>query len=124
MDDDSIRPGDGVTISVACDGPVVTGQAVNNENVPIPDATVILAPVADTWRRSFVSAHSDKNGRFLLESGVPPGEYAVMALTGLYDGEDQSPEFARDQTSRSTRVALGPRESKSVSLVVHDAHRP
>ena len=118
-----IRPGGDVTITLSSDGPVVAGDALDSDDRPVPKAEVMLVP-RDQSSGSIVSAIADINGKFQMQSGIAPGEYSIVALSGIYEGEDQNPEFARDQMTRATRLHLDPRENKSVTLTVRDAHRP
>jgi hypothetical protein len=118
-----IRPGDDLTITLSSDGPVVSGESLDKDNVPVHGATVILIP-KDPSLSSIVSVRSGRVGRFQFQSGIAPGEYSIVALTGLFDGEDQDPDFVRDQMTRATPLALDKKDTKSLRLVVHDAHQP
>jgi len=120
---DPIRPGDDLTITLLSDGPVINGNAVDKDNGPVHDATVILIP-KDQGTGSVVSVRSDQNGRFQIQSGVAPGDYSIVALTGLFEGEEQNPEFLSDQATRATRLVLGAKESAAITLTVHSVSRP
>jgi hypothetical protein len=118
-----IRPGADLTITLSSDGPVVNGQAVDSDNQPVAQAHVMLIP-RDPSSGSIVSTLSDSSGKFQMQSGIAPGEYSIVALSGIYEGEEENPEFARDQMNRATRLDLDPRESESVTLTVRAAHPP
>jgi hypothetical protein len=118
-----IHPGDDLTITLSSDGPVITGETVDKDNVPVHDATVILIP-KDQSLGSILSVRSGHSGRFQFQSGIAPGDYSIVALTNLFDGEDQNPDFVRDQMARGTQLALDKKETKSLTFVVRDAHRP
>ena len=117
---ESIRPGDDLTITILSDGPVISGKAVDKDT-PVHDATVILIP-KDQGIGSVVSVRSDQNGRFQIQSGIAPGDYSIVALTGLFGNENQNPEFLRDQMTRATTLALDKKETKVVTLNVRAAH--
>jgi hypothetical protein len=119
----SIRPGDDLTITLSSEGPVITGETVDKDNLPVHDAAVILVP-KDPSSGSVVSERPDASGRFQFQSGIAPGEYSIVALTNLFDGEDQDPDFVRDQMTGATQLALDKKETKSLRLVVRDAHQP
>jgi hypothetical protein len=119
----AIRPGDDVTITLSSDGPVVSGATMDSNNHPVPNAEVMLIR-KDSSLGSIVAIRSDGSGRFQVQSGIAPGKYAIVAFTDLYEGEDQNPEFARDQMAGATQLDLDKSETKSVTLTVRDAHRP
>ncbi len=118
---ESIRPGDDLTITLLSDGPVVSGKAVDKDNGPVHDATVILIP-KDQWNSSIVSARADQDGKFQLQSGIAPGEYSIVALTGVFEAEEQNSEFLSDQATRSTTLTLDKKETKVVTVIVRAAH--
>ena len=120
---DPIRPGDDLTITLLSDGPTINGTALDKDNVPVHDATVILFP-KDLGFGSVVSVRSDQNGKFQIQSGVAPGDYSIVALTGLFEGEEQNPEFLSDQVTRATRLVLEAKESRAITLLVHSVSRP
>ena len=123
MTSGSIRPGDDLTITLSSEGPVVTGETVDQDDVPVRDATVILIP-KDQSLGSMLSVRSGRTGGFQFQSGIASGEYSIVALTNLFDGDDQNPDFVRDQMTRATQLALDRKETKSLRLVVRDAHQP
>jgi hypothetical protein len=118
-----IRPGGDVTITLSPDGTVVNGEAVDSDNQPVAMAHVMLIP-RDPSSGSIISVLSDSSGKFQMQSGIAPGEYSIVALSGIYEGEDENPEFARDQLTGATRLELDPRATKSVTLTVRPAHQP
>jgi hypothetical protein len=120
---ESIRPGGDVTVTLSSDGPVVNGEAVDSENQPVAQAHVMLIP-RDPSSGSIVSVLSDISGKFQIQSGVAPGEYSIVAVSGSYEGEDENPEFARDQILHATRIDLDKTQTKSITLTVRPAHQP
>jgi hypothetical protein len=115
---DSIRPGDDVTVTLASDGPDINGHTVDMDGRTVHDATVILIP-KDQWHGSIVSLRSGGDGQFHIDSGIAPGEYSILALAGLIGGEEQDPDFIRDQAIRATPLVLDKNETKSITLLVH-----
>jgi hypothetical protein len=79
------------------DGAEVSGQALDSENRPVTGATVVLAPAVlpETGLPGLIrTQETDQNGEFNI-SGVAPGDYRVLAFTGLVPGEGEYPRFLR-----------------------------
>jgi hypothetical protein len=64
----------------------------------------------------------NQDGKFQLQSGIAPGEYSIVALMGVFEGEEQNPEVLSDQAARSTTLTLDKKETKVVTVVVRAAH--
>ncbi len=115
---DLVWPGRGdVRLVLGADGPTINGNTVDKDSQPVHDATVILA--SKDGPPILVSQQADQDGRFQFNSGLPPGDYKLAALTGLVDGEAQDPEFVKANLSDATEVTLASKGSQSVSLTVH-----
>jgi hypothetical protein len=65
-----------------------------------------------------ISQQSDQGGRFQFNSGLPPGDYKLAALTGLVDGEAQDPDFVKANLSDAAEVSLAAKGSQSLTLAV------
>jgi len=116
---DAIRPGAGeLRIGLATDGSTVTGQAVNRENQPVADAVVMLAAKEASGGERIQSQQSDQQGQFRFDDSLAPGRYLMVALTGLYVGENQDPDLFRAHRSHATEVTLSSKESRAVTLTV------
>jgi protocatechuate 3,4-dioxygenase beta subunit len=114
---DLVWPGRGdVRIVLGADGVTITGNTVDKDNQPVPDAIVILA--SKDGPPVLISQQSDQDGRFQFISGLPPGDYKLAALTGLVEGEAQDPEFAQANLSGATDVTFASKGSQSVTLTV------
>jgi hypothetical protein len=113
----AIRPGHDLAIALASDGPVVNVETVDSEERPVGDAEVILIP-RDQGPGAIARAHANEHGRAQFESGIAPGEYSIVALTGLVEGQDQNPGFLRDQLTRASTLVLDKKENKIVRLTV------
>lgn len=120
---DPIRPGDDLNITLSSDGPILNGKTVDKDGRPVHDATVILIP-KDQWQGSTVSIRSGQDGRFQIQSGTAPGEYSIVAVTGTFGGEEQDPDFVRDQAAHATRLVLEAKKSSAITLPVHSVSRP
>jgi hypothetical protein len=116
---DPVRAGAGdLSIVLGADGPALSGQVVDQENRPVPNAAVLLAvaplpqPVSPGQIASTVT---DQNGQFTLHN-MAPGGYRLMAFAGLPDSEASNPDFVRANLSKATEVTLGARERKSQNV--------
>jgi hypothetical protein len=102
-------------------GPSVSGQVLNKENDPVSDATVVLMarrssnPVAGL---AVFTRETDQNGRFEFRSGLAPGEYRAIALTGVRysDGEAFNPVLGREYWSKATELSVARGEDKALTL--------
>ena len=115
---DLVWPGRGeLRVVLGADGPMISGNTVDKDNQPVHDAIVILA--SKDGPPVLLSQQADQDGRFQFNSGLPPGDYKLAALTGLVDGEAQDPEFVKTNFSDATELTLASKGSQSVSLTVH-----
>lgn len=64
----------------------------------------------------------DQNGQFEFP-GVPPGEYRLLALTGLLTGEGENPNFLRGHLAKAEELTVRPREVKSTKLELLSVRR-
>jgi hypothetical protein len=79
---------------------------------------VILVPKAISDEVQVRTQESDQNGEFEFSSSIEPGDYRVAAFTGLFEGEEQDPEFIRAHLSSAMEVSLVPKGSRQVTLTV------
>ena len=107
-----------LSISLRSDGGVIRGQTVDKTNAGLPGAMVILVPKAISDEVQVRTQESDQNGEFEFSSSIEPGDYRVAAFTGLFEGEEQDPEFIRAHLSSAMEVSLVPKGSRQVTLTV------
>lgn len=114
---ESVSPGRGdIRIVIAPDGPTVGGQTVDAENQPVSDAIVIL--MSDDQKFA-VTQQSDQKGQFQFSSGVAPGKYRLLALTGVFEGEEQSPDVVGANLRYAADLDLSPQTTKTINILVH-----
>lgn len=104
-----------ISLDVATGGGALGGRTVDSENNPVPDAVVLLVP---RHGAKTAIAASDQNGSFRLEGSLPPGDYRLLAFTGLRPGDAQDPDLIRRYLGSATDVAMGPGEAKSLTIQV------
>jgi hypothetical protein len=61
------------------------------------------------------SGRPDQDGRFKI-SGLPPGEYYIIAVDRIEPGQSSDPDFLESVRSRATSLSLNEGESKMVDL--------
>jgi hypothetical protein len=82
---------------------------------------VVLIPEKTSGGNSIVTQQSDQSGAFKF-GGIAPGDYQLLALTGLFEGEAEDPAFVTTQTFSAVELSAEPRSSHSVTLKVRSAH--
>ena len=97
----------------------VTGLVTNGRDQKVMEYSVLVFPQdRDQWARAsryIQSGRPDQDGRFKV-SGLPPGDYCVIALDGL-DGSDASdPDFLQSVGPKATRFSLQEGETKTLDL--------
>lgn len=104
------------------DGATVSGQALDSDNHPITGATVVLAPAVlpETGIPGLVrTQETDQNGEFNL-TGVAPGDYRVLAFTGLAPGEGEYPRLLRNHWTKAIELNAASRGAHRLSpAVIH-----
>lgn len=106
-------PGGDLRITIGSDGPGVTGQVVDRDNQPIPDAVVLLKNSAQD---QVISRSTDQDGRFTIDSRIAPGDYLLLAFTGIRASEAEDPALFAANSSSTMKFTLAPKESKSISV--------
>jgi hypothetical protein len=97
----------------------VNGQVVDQKNVPVGEATVLLFPVdANRWyenSRAVRATRPDQQGRWQLK-GLPAGEYLAVALDYVENDAWQDPEYLESLRDRATRLRIVEGTSEAVAL--------
>jgi hypothetical protein len=98
----------------------LTGLVTDTKGNPVLDATVVVFPDDDkrwTFQSRFIkAARPDQEGKYRI-TGLPgPGDYLVVALQGLEDGQAGDPEFLANIKELATKLEIGDGESKSVDV--------
>ena len=112
-----VRPDGGdLSVIVSADGPTIYGEAVDREGNQAADATVLFSSKEQSG-----AVISDQNGKFEM-SGLSPGKYSILCLTGLLDGEETDPEVIRSPVSGATNLLAEAGQSTSIRLLARPAH--
>jgi hypothetical protein len=105
---------------LASDGATVSGQALDAGNHPVTGATVVLAPAVlpENGLPGLIrTQETDQNGEFHL-TGVAPGEYRVLAFTGLLPGEGEYPKFLGNHWTKAIELNAASRGAHRLSPVL------
>jgi hypothetical protein len=95
--------GAALEISIGTDGGRVDGNALNRDDTPFEGAVVALIPAdGKGGSRSMISG---TKGAFHL-TGVPPGEYKLMAWDDVGRDDLENPDFIKRFDSQGTPVKL------------------
>ena len=101
--------------------PTTIRGVLRDEKQNTAEGTVIVfAEDSTKWRdgsRVIRATRPDQRGLFTFK-GLPAGDYLVVALDYVQDGQWNDPEFLDGLKERAERVALADAESKQVDLVV------
>lgn len=107
-----------LTLTVAYDSSIVTGQALRKDS-PAVGSTIVLVP--SNARRNLPGyyrfATADTTGSFRLE-GIVPGDYSLFAFDDVDPGECYDPEFVSRFERKSTRVTASPHGSQNLVIEV------
>jgi len=108
-----LMPGGDLRIVLGSDGPRLSGQVVDKDGQPVPDAAVALK---NTGTGQITSRSTDQDGRFAIDSRIAPGDYALLAFTGIRASEAENPVVFGANSSTAMKLALKPKQDKSVSV--------
>jgi hypothetical protein len=101
--------------------PTIIRGALRDENHNPAEGTVIIfADDSATWRegsRTIRATRLDQRGLFTFK-GLPAGDYFLVALDSVQEGQWYDPEFLEELKGRARRVAIADAESKHVDLML------
>jgi hypothetical protein len=101
--------------------PAIIRGALRDEKLNAAEGTVIVfAEDTATWRegsRTIRATRLDQRGLFTFK-GLPAGDYFLVALDSVQEGQWYDPEFLEGLKDRARRVAIADAESKQVDLVL------
>lgn len=95
---------------------VMSGTVRDSKNAPSAGATVIAFPAdSKEWSpqsRRIQSARADQNGVYRI-AALPPGEYLLVAVDDVEQGEWFDPAYLEEVKAGATRVTLAEGEQKT-----------
>jgi hypothetical protein len=105
-------------VVLASDGATLSGQVVDKEDHSVPNASVILVPRDWSDRDPVALVNSDQHGMFRISRGIGPGEYRILSVIGLAEGEAEAPDTIKRLLSQATAVSFSSHETKTILLTV------
>jgi len=97
------------------------GGMVQDDKGAVSEYTALLFPDnRDLWvwpSRFIVASRADQRGRFNL-SGLPAGQYLIVALDYLEQGREFDPDLLARLRDQATSITLGEGETKDVTLIL------
>ena len=107
--------GAALEITIGTDGAQVDGNTLNQDDTPFEGAVVALIPT--DGERAPRSTISGPRGAFHL-TGVPPGEYKLMAWDDVARDDLENPDFIKRFESQATPVKLSASGTATESVKV------
>ncbi|MBI1790691.1 MAG: carboxypeptidase regulatory-like domain-containing protein [Acidobacteria bacterium] len=121
-----LRTGSGsLRVLLGANGPRVAGHVLDKEGLPVPDAAVVLAAVplpAQIAPNELLTTATDQDGAFSFH-GMPPGDYRLLAFTGLSQDKAGDPDFVRSTWTKAVDLSLAAKEVKTVRILPVDPNR-
>jgi protocatechuate 3,4-dioxygenase beta subunit len=96
----------------------LSGTVTDGKDQAVEYSVVAFSEDSAKWmdKSRFVAAvRPDQTGRFTVRA-LPPGDYLVVALDYLEEGDSNDPDFLEKLRSRATKITLGEGEAKTIEL--------
>jgi len=114
----------GLRISITKDIARITGRVLTAKDTATADATVVVFPEDEgQWMfgsRFVRMVRPTTTGSYAI-SGLPAGDYLVIAEQELMEGEWESREYLKRASARASKVTLSRGTSKSLDVRVSSA---
>jgi hypothetical protein len=118
-----IEPGktlSGVRVVLTSRPTTIRGALRDDRQNPAEGTVIVFADDSTKWRdgsRTIRATRLDQRGLFTFK-GLPAGDYFLVALDSVQEGQWYDPEFLEGLKGRARRVAIADAESKQVDLVL------
>lgn len=111
-----VRPGDGpLLVTLSASGGILTGSVTDEKDGPVSDASVFLIPGSGS--RTLIT-ESDQSGSYRFENQLPPGDYSIIAITGLSESQRTDLSAVSALIGNGKAIRLAEREVKALNLKV------
>ena len=109
----------GLEVTLAKDGGELSGTVTTSKGTHAEEFIVIVfPPEPERWgphSRQIKTGRPDHTGRFSI-ANLPPATYLVAALEYIEPGPEMNRDFLETLKTDATRITLGEREKKAVTL--------
>jgi hypothetical protein len=114
----------GIEVEMTNKVTTVTGLVTNARGEAVKDYTaLVFAQDRERWRiagRYQNIGRPDQDGRFKI-SGLPPGDYYIIALDKIEQGRSGDPEFLEAIRGRATPLTIQEGETRTMDLKIASA---
>jgi hypothetical protein len=114
----------GVEVELTNKLTTISGLVTNSRGEASKDYNaIVFAQDKEKWTgisRYLGMSRPDQDGRFKI-SGLPPGEYYIIAVDRIEPGQQGDPDFLESVKSRATSLSLNEGETKTVDLRLNSA---
>lgn len=110
----------GVRVVLTSRPTIVRGALRDESQQPAEGTVIVFAEDSAKWRegsRTIRTTRLDQRGLYAFK-GLPAGEYFLIGLESVQEGQWYDPEFLEQLKGRASRVAIADAESKQVDLVL------
>jgi protocatechuate 3,4-dioxygenase beta subunit len=110
----------GVRVVLTRSPTIIRGALRDEKHNPAEGTVIVFAEDSAKWRensRTIRATRLDQRGLFTFK-GLPAGDYFLVALDSVQEGQWYDPEFLEGLKDRARRVAIADAESKQVDLVL------
>jgi protocatechuate 3,4-dioxygenase beta subunit len=110
----------GVRVVLTSRPTTIRGALRDERQNPAEGTVIVFAEDSVKWRegsRTIRATRLDQRGLFTFK-GLPAGDYFLVALDSVQEGQWYDPEFLEGLKGRARRVAIADAESKQVDLVL------
>jgi len=113
------RTASGLQIILTKKVSALSGTVIDSRGQVVLDATVVVFPADERlWgyqSRYIKAARPDQEGKYRVPA-LPPGDYRIVAVQGLEDGQAGDPEFLSTIRDLSRTLSLGEGETKAADV--------
>jgi hypothetical protein len=110
----------GVRVVLTGSPTTIRGALRDEKHNPAEGTVIVFAEDSATWRegsRTIRATRLDQRGLFTFK-GLPAGDYFLVAVDSVQEGQWYDPEFLESLKDRARRVTIADAESKQVDLVL------
>jgi protocatechuate 3,4-dioxygenase beta subunit len=119
------KPGEnvsGLEVEITNKTTVISGRVTNARSEPVKEYSAIaFSQDRERWKaagRYQGIGRPDQDGRFKI-NGLPPGDYYVIALDKIEQGQSSDPDFLDAIKAKATAITIHDGETRTVDLKIN-----